>query len=112
MSQCADEIHAIEDSLRQFVVAVTESAASFIALELADDNKDPDNMLPSTIKIAADYLCNNCMPKNAPIPLCVAFVHSVEEKVEEIRRLIAKKHVSGKFNYPPYWSSIDSIRIK
>lgn len=118
VSQCADEIKAIEDALRQFVIAVTEPVASFVVRELefatATDNvglTDPVDSLQSTRDVAAAYLCNNPMPKNAPMPMCVAFVRSVEEKVSEMQRLIAKKHISGKFNYPPYWSAIESIKI-
>lgn len=110
VSQCADELQAIEDALRKFVVAVTVPVARFIAKGLGFAT-DADHCERS-VKVAAGYLCNDRMPKTAPIPLCVAFVQSVEEKVDEMRRLIAKKQVSRKFNYPPYWSAIGSVAIR
>ena len=113
VAQYADEIQKIEDALRKFVVAVTESVASFITRELefvTDPDEsfvtDPVDSLQSTRDIAVDYLCNNYVPQNAPIPLCVAFVQSIEKKVEDSRRNIAQGRMDGKFTFPPYWSSL------
>ena len=103
--QCADEIEAIEDALRQFIVEVSGAAANFIRRELEFDTDVVENG-QTTKETAVAYLCNERMPRNASIPLCVAFVQSIEKKVEDSRCNIARSRMGGKFTFPAYWSSL------
>ena len=105
VSQCVDELDAIEDALRQFIVEVSGAAANFIRRELEFDTDVVENG-QTTKETAVAYLCNERMPRNASIPLCVAFVQSIEKKVEDSRRNIARSRMDGKFTFPAYWSSL------
>lgn len=105
VSKYADEIDAIEDALRQFIIVASGIAADIISSELEiDTSLDGDGQTSKGTAVA--YLCDERMPKNASIPMCVAFVQSIENKVEDLRRNIAKSRMDGKFTFPAYWSSL------
>jgi hypothetical protein len=105
VSQYADEIKAVEDALQQFIVVVSGMAADFVVSEL-DFSTNAGENVHSSMETAAAYLCDERMPKNASIPLCVAFVKSIEKKIEDSRRNIAQSRMDGKFTFPLYWSSL------
>ncbi len=105
IAQCSDEIDAIEGALRQFIAEVSEATANFIRRELEFET-DTEGNGKTTKETAVAYLCNERIPRDASIPLCVAFVQSIEKKVEESQRIIAQSRIDGKFTFPAYWSSL------
>ena len=105
VSQYADEIEEIEDALRQFIVVASVVAADTIVSEL-DFGKNAGGDGDSSMRTAVAYICDVTMPKNAAIPLCVAFVQSIEKKVADLRIEIAQGRLDGKFTFPAYWSSL------
>lgn len=97
-----DEISEVESYLRSFVMTVAESIVPHIKDEIGFYGANGQYLQKSAI----DYLCEETMPKGAPVPVCVAFVKSIEEKSEEFRQLISRYHTGNNFVYPPYWSSL------
>ena len=105
VSQYTDEIDEIEAALRQFIVVASAMAADAVVSELdflKNDGGDGD----SSMRTAVAYICDETMPKNAAIPLCVEFVQSIEKKVADLRIGIAQSRLDGKFTFPAYWSTL------
>ncbi|MBQ3290253.1 MAG: hypothetical protein IJH50_12710 [Kiritimatiellae bacterium] len=106
VSQYDDEIDLIEEALRKFIVAASGMVADIIISELEFDAHAGEKNEQSAEKTATTYFCAERMPKNISIPLCVAFVQSIEKKVEDSRCNIARSRMGGKFTFPAYWSSL------
>lgn len=105
VSQCADEIEAIENALRRFIAEASGTAAGLIKRELEFDS-GAGKSGESSKETAVAYLYDEKMPRNPSTPLCVAFVQSIEKKVEDLRLNIARSRMDGRFTFPAYWASL------